>query len=62
MAANSLGGVGSGIDTNALITGLVSADSGRISALKNKQTSTNSAISTFLNGGMAKPGLFKLAL
>jgi len=45
-AANSLGGVGSGIDTTALITGLVNADSGRINALKSKQTSTNSAIST----------------
>lgn len=45
-AANSLGGVGSGIDTGALITGLVNADSGRITALKNKQSSTNSAIST----------------
>ena len=44
--ANSLGGVGSGIDTSALINGLVNADSGRMNVLKNKQSSTNSAIST----------------
>ena len=43
---NSLGGVGSGIDTAALVSGLVNADSGRLSALKSKQTSTQSAIST----------------
>ena len=43
---NSLGGVGSGIDTAALVAGLVNADSGRLSALKTKQTSTQSAIST----------------
>lgn len=46
MAANSLGGVGYGIDTSALITGLVNADSGRMNVLKSKQSSTNSAIST----------------
>ena len=45
-AANSLTGVGSGIDTSALITGLVNADSGKLNALKTKQTSTQSAIST----------------
>ena len=45
-AANSLGGVGSGIDTTALITGLVNADSGTLDALKKKQSSTSSAIST----------------
>ena len=45
-AANSLSGVGSGIDTTALITGLVNADSGPLNALKAKQTSTQSAIST----------------
>lgn len=43
---SSLSGVGSGIDTASLITGLVNADSGRLNALKAKQTSTNSAIST----------------
>jgi flagellar hook-associated protein 2 len=46
MAESSLSGVGSGIDTSSLISGLVNADSGRLSALKTKQTSTNSAIST----------------
>jgi len=46
MADSSLSGVGSGIDTSSLITGLVNADSGRLNALKAKQTSTNSAIST----------------
>jgi flagellar hook-associated protein 2 len=46
MAESSLSGVGSGIDTQSLISGLVNADSGRLSALKSKQTSTNSAIST----------------
>ena len=45
-AANSLSGVGSGIDTTALITGLVNADSGNLNALKTKQTSTQSAVST----------------
>ena len=45
-AANSLSGVGSGIDTSSLITGLVNADSGPLNALKTKQTSTQSAIST----------------
>jgi flagellar hook-associated protein 2 len=44
--ANSLSGVGSGIDTTSLISGLVSADSGNLNALKDKQTSTQSAIST----------------
>ncbi len=43
---NSLSGVGSGIDTTSLISGLVNADSGRLSALKTKQTSTQSAVST----------------
>jgi flagellar hook-associated protein 2 len=43
---SSLSGVGSGIDTTSLVSGLVSADSGRLNALKAKQTSTNSAIST----------------
>ena len=37
---NSLSGVGSGIDTSALVTGLVNADSGTLNALKTKQTST----------------------
>ncbi len=45
-AANSLTGVGSGIDTSSLITGLVNADSGKLNSLKTKQTSTQSAIST----------------
>src|SRR5882724_11272690 len=45
-AANSLSGVGSGIDTTALITGLVNADSAPLNALKTKQASTQSAVST----------------
>ncbi len=45
-AANSLSGVGSGIDTTSLVTGLVNADSGALNALKTKQSSTQSAIST----------------
>jgi len=45
-AANSLSGVGSGIDTTALVTGLVNADSGKLNSLKTKQSSTQSAIST----------------
>ncbi len=45
-STNSLSGVGSGIDTTSLISGLVNADSGRLNALKTKQTSTNSAVST----------------
>lgn len=45
-ATDSLSGVGSGIDTTALISGLVNADSGRLNSLKTKQTSTQSAIST----------------
>jgi flagellar hook-associated protein 2 len=44
--SNSLSGVGSGIDTTSLISGLVNADSGRLTSLKSKQTSTNSAVST----------------
>jgi flagellar hook-associated protein 2 len=47
-ASNSLSGVGSGIDTASLITGLVNADSGTLNALKDKQTSTLSDISTTL--------------
>jgi flagellar hook-associated protein 2 len=43
---NSLSGVGSGIDTSSLISGLVSADSGTLNSLKSKQTSTQSAVST----------------
>ena len=43
---NSLSGVGSGIDTSALVTGLVNADSGTLNALKTKQSSTQSAVST----------------
>ncbi len=44
--SNSLSGVGSGIDTSALITGLINADSGTLNSLKSKQTSTQSAVST----------------
>ncbi len=45
-STDSLSGVGSGIDTTSLISGLVNADSGRLNALKTTQTSTQSAIST----------------
>ncbi|MEO7037451.1 MAG: flagellar filament capping protein FliD [Polyangiaceae bacterium] len=44
--ANSLSGVGSGIDTTSLITGLVNSESGTLDALKTKQSSTQSAVST----------------
>jgi flagellar hook-associated protein 2 len=48
---NSLSGVGSGIDTSSLVSGLVNADSGRLNALKTKQTSTQSAVSTLSDIG-----------
>jgi flagellar hook-associated protein 2 len=44
--ANSLSGVGSGLDTTTLISGLISADSAPLNALKTRQTSTQSAVST----------------
>jgi flagellar hook-associated protein 2 len=44
--ANSLSGVGSGLDTTTLIQSLISADSAPLNALKTKQSSTQSAVST----------------
>lgn len=52
-SANSLTGVGSGLDTTSLIQGLISADSGPLNALKTKQTSTQSAVSTLSDIGTA---------
>ncbi len=49
--ANSLTGVGSGLDTTSLIQGLIQADSGPLNALKDKQTSTQSAVSTLSDIG-----------
>src|ERR1700753_122171 len=47
----SLSGVGSGLDTASLISGLIQADSGPLNALKDKQTSTQSAVSTLSDIG-----------
>lgn len=54
---NSLSGVGSGIDTTSLVSGLVNADSGRLNTLKSKQTSTQSAVSTLSDISTALGGL-----
>jgi len=58
---NSLGGVGSGLDTQALITGLVGASQGPINALKDKQGQTQSAVSTLSDISSALAG-FKSAV
>jgi len=50
-SANSLTGVGSGLDTTSLIQGLIQADSAPMNALKDKQTSTQSAVSTLSDIG-----------
>lgn len=42
----SFGGVGSGMDTEGIVTGLVSASSGTLSALKTRANSTDSAVSS----------------
>lgn len=45
----SFGGVGSGMDTEGIVSGLVGASSGTLSTLKNRATETNSAVSTLSN-------------
>src|SRR5262245_59807401 len=42
----SFGGVGSGMDTEGIVTGLVGASSGQLNALKTRANETSSAIST----------------
>jgi flagellar hook-associated protein 2 len=42
----SFGGVGSGMDTESIVTGLVSASSGSLNSLKSRATETDSAVST----------------
>ena len=42
----SFGGVGSGMDTEGIVSGLVGASSGTLNTLKNRATETNSAVST----------------
>jgi flagellar hook-associated protein 2 len=55
--ASSLSNVGSGIDVQSLISGLVAASSGPLNALQTKQTSTTSAISTLSGVGTALSSL-----
>lgn len=43
----SFGGIGSGLDTEGIVQGLVSASSTGLSALKSRAASTRSAVSTF---------------
>lgn len=42
----SFGGIGSGLDTEGIVTGLVSASSGSLNTLKTRATATDSAVST----------------
>lgn len=45
----SFGGVGSGMDTEGIVQGLVSASQGTLNALKSRATATNSAVSSLSN-------------
>lgn len=45
----SFGGVGSGMDTEGIVNGLIQADSGPLNALKTKQTDTDAAVSALSN-------------
>ncbi|HET9933331.1 MAG TPA: flagellar cap protein FliD N-terminal domain-containing protein, partial [Polyangiaceae bacterium] len=45
----SFGGVGSGMDTEGIVSGLIQADSGPLNALKTKQADTDSAVSVLSN-------------
>lgn len=47
----SFGGIGSGMDTEGIVTGLVSAESGRLNALKTRATNVTSANSTLSDIG-----------
>lgn len=51
--ATSLSNLGSGIDVQALVSGLVAASSGPLNAMQAKQTSTQSAIATLSGVGSA---------
>jgi flagellar hook-associated protein 2 len=42
----SFGGVGSGMDTEGIVSGLIQADSGPLNALKTRQSDTDAAVST----------------
>ncbi|MCA9594304.1 MAG: flagellar filament capping protein FliD [Myxococcales bacterium] len=52
----SFGGIGSGLDTEGIVTGLVDASKGPLSALKSKAAATHAAVSTLsdLSGLLAK--------
>jgi flagellar hook-associated protein 2 len=47
----SFGGIGSGMDTEGIVTGLVKADSGTLNALTSRANDTDSAVSTLSNIG-----------
>lgn len=47
----SFGGIGSGLDTESIVTGLVNASSGSLSSMKSKAASINAAVSTFSEVG-----------
>jgi flagellar hook-associated protein 2 len=47
----SFGGVGSGIDTEGIVQGLVSANSGQLNAYKAQQTTAKSAVSDLSSVG-----------
>jgi flagellar hook-associated protein 2 len=47
----SFGGIGSGLDTEGIVNGLVSASSGALSGMKSKASAINSAVSTFSEVG-----------
>src|SRR5689334_18632231 len=47
----SFGGIGSGLDTESIVTGLVSASSGSLSTMKSKSASITAAVSTFSEVG-----------
>jgi flagellar hook-associated protein 2 len=55
--ASSLSNIGSGIDVQSLISGLVAASSGPLDALQTQQSSTQSAISTLSDVGTAMSAL-----
>jgi flagellar hook-associated protein 2 len=51
MPSITFGGVGSGIDTESIISGLLSASQGPISRVKSQQTQTQSAVSSLSDVG-----------
>ena len=60
MSVLTFGGLASGLDTNAIIDALVSAERIPITRAKNQQTSLNSALTT-INGISSKLGTLKSA-